>query len=470
MAPTTGTAATATPDAPVQSVEDIEYLPLDSYEVEDRIQRTQRITFISNEDHQETLDGMIQSVGTEQPKLPLEKRTREAMARVADLYKRTANSHAKDAQTMNRYLGQLELRALDVQDHASILQQTIDQLREEAKAHHQETNEWKAKWADLAVGATMPRRTSADLSYVNAGRQASQTPLLYPGSNHRGIRIKDPDAFTGAIDQHVDDWIYDMRNKLAEPSSQLGDERLRVAYTARLVTGDAREQIRDRLDANCAIPIETTEEIFEILQQVYGESKETQRHKAKKEYAHLYQGSQPFSAFWAKFTRLTTKLGKSPTDQYDDLKDRMNLDLLREVSDRQFDNALGLARWCMEAENRLNLIKTRQGQTSRFAGGTTRDRSDRRPRDPSPVARTRHERPIPPVRRESPYPGPPKQVAFQGASDLQCFGCKQFGHIRTDCPNTKTIGDIEAESDHDDDPYDIACSDQEDEMSGNASL
>jgi hypothetical protein len=42
-----------------------------------------------------------------------------------------------------------------------------------------------------------------------------------------------------------------------------------------------------------------------------------------------------------------TKLGKSSSDQYDDLTDKMSLDLLKSLGDKTFDTPRELAEWCI---------------------------------------------------------------------------------------------------------------------------
>ena len=128
-----------------------------------------------------------------------------------------------------------------------------------------------------------------------------------------------------------------MRNKLTQNSSEFDSDALKVAYVARLVAGDPRDFIRDGLQPGSVAPIVEVEQIFKILHQAYGESKEMVKQRAKEDYRKLKQRDKPFPAFWADFTRLATKLSKSPEDQYDDLLDRMNIELLKSLGDKKFN-------------------------------------------------------------------------------------------------------------------------------------
>ena len=88
-----------------------------------------------------------------------------------------------------------------------------------------------------------------------------------------------------------------MRNKLTQNSSEFDSETLKIAYTARLVAGDARDLIRDRLEPGSVDQISSAEQIFKILHQAYGKSRETERQEAKEEYRRLRQREKPFPAF-----------------------------------------------------------------------------------------------------------------------------------------------------------------------------
>jgi hypothetical protein len=222
---------------------------------------------------------------------------------------------------------------------------TAERLREKERLARQDVAKWRNKWADLQERRRTlteelhgdPRQDSAALS-----TQTVHTEHLL---SRRIVRIKDPAPFTGTDDPKVNDWIFDMRNKLTQNSYEFDSETLKIAYTARLVAGSARDLIRDRLEPGSVDQISSAEQIFKILQQAYGKSKETERQEAKEEYRKLRQRDRPFPAFWADFTHLTTKLGKSSTDRCKDLLDKMSLELLKSLGDKKFDSPRDLAEW-----------------------------------------------------------------------------------------------------------------------------
>jgi hypothetical protein len=173
-----------------------------------------------------------------------------------------------------------------------------------------------------------------------------------------------------------------------------------------------------------------------------------ERQEAKEDYRRLRQGDKAFPAFWAEFTRLTTKLGKSTDDQYDDLMDKMNLELLKSLGDKKFDTPRDLAEWCMEQENRLLLIKNRQSRENRLTETIRRRATPRtgksggnqglatNPRLTEPTTRPAFSRPREPVRREF-------EKKLEMPETLNCYLCGKTGHIKKDCPNAYKVAYLE---------------------------
>ena len=75
-----------------------------------------------------------------------------------------------------------------------------------------------------------------------------------------------------------------MRNKLTQNSLKFDNKTFKIAYITRLVARNARDLIRDRLKPKSVDQISSAEQIFQILQQAYGKSRETERQEAKEEY------------------------------------------------------------------------------------------------------------------------------------------------------------------------------------------
>jgi hypothetical protein len=245
-------------------------------------------------------------------------------------YRLAANEQAEYYWKFHLYINQLTEKVDELEAIAGRLC-----IRE--RLVQEEATKWRSKWADIQECHRSPSGEPF------GGQCQGSLPFSVHSDRLRLVRIKDPAPFTGKDDYQINDWIFDIRNKLIQNSSEFDGEPLKIAYTVRLVAGDARNFICNRLEPGSVGQISTIEQIFKILQQAYGKSKEMERQEAKEAYRRLRQRDKPFPAFWAEFTRLTTKLGKSPDDQYDNLIDKMNLELLKSLGDKKFDSPRDLA-------------------------------------------------------------------------------------------------------------------------------
>jgi hypothetical protein len=401
----------------------------EEFDVTNPQHREDCLATVSGDDNEALLAELEDKVAKEHPKATKQDRKLKAYQALVDHFIDIANERTEFGWRFHNHIKRLTDR---IDEYDAL----VARHREKEQLAQAEVTKWKKKWADLRES----REESLDAPRDNH-REDSTAPSTFTVENLLGrqrlVRIKDPAPFTGKDDYLIEDWTFDMRNKLTQNSSEFDSEALKVAYAARLVAGEARDFIRDGLQPDSVAPIVEVEQIFKILQQAYGKSKEMVRQEAKADYRKLKQRDKPFPSFWADFTRLATKLGKSPGDQYDDLLDKMNIELLKSLGDKKFDSTRDLAEWCMEQENRLLLIKNRQYRENKQAE-TIRRRVAPRPqrtsrlRDAPAAIRQTLSRPREQPRREY-------ENKAEKSDEPRCFECGKTGHWKKNCPELNKI-------------------------------
>ncbi len=261
----------------------------DEFDVTDARHREACLNFVSTEDVADLLAKFENQAAKEAPKSTQAARKLKAYQELVVHLRELANEYAESGWRFHRYIGLLTEQL----DRQEVL---VEHYRDKERVALLDATKWKKRWADLQAG----RETSPGTPRAGV-RLGSATPSTFMAESFPGrqrlVRIKDPAPFTGKDDYPINDWVFDMRNKLTQNSYEFDGEPLKIAYTARLVSGEARDFIRDRLEPDSVDPILSVDQIFKILQQAYGKSKEMVRQEAKEGYRRLKQGDKPFPAF-----------------------------------------------------------------------------------------------------------------------------------------------------------------------------
>jgi hypothetical protein len=145
--------------------------------------------------------------------------------------------------------------------------------------------------------------------------------------------LSDPSVFTDGKDPTIDDWLSVMRNKLEGNADWFLIDVQQKAYVRIRIDEDAMKHLISRFFKNSIKPYIISEEIFDDLYQIFGDS--NRRINALKTYRRLKQVGpfKDFNIFWAEFQRLVSdsKLYNQEA-LLEDLKDKMSYELQKALA------------------------------------------------------------------------------------------------------------------------------------------
>lgn len=241
----------------------------------------------------------------------------------------------------------------------------------------------------------------------------------------RTVSLPDPPLFDGSAKDGTtyENWIIQVKNKLRGNSDAYPTEDLRIIYAAGRLSGSALALISPRLDTASRHAYAAAEELFEHLDELYGDpNKEKNARQAFKELT--MKKGQTFQEFYAAFLRCVADGNISPSDLKDDLNDKLAWKLQEAVATYYNDPAVTLAQFAKHCTTNDQQIRARCDRRER----TTRkvDEARRVPdrQTPPPAGRTTDDKK--PIARGLPV------------AELKCYNCYELGHIARDCSKPKT--------------------------------
>jgi len=251
-----------------------------------------------------------------------------------------------------------------------------------------------------------------------------------PPEGRRSTKLPDPPLFDGSTKDGVtyDNWLIQVENKLRGNADAYPTEDLKIIYVAGRVSGDALTLISPRLRATNRHAYETVNELYEHLEELYGDpNKERNARQAFKDLT--MKKGQTFQEFYALFLHHVTDGNISPRDLKDELNDKLSWKLQEVVAMYYNDPAITLSQFARHCTTNDQQIRTRLEK---------RDRTTRKPEDARKAAggQTHPSRPSKVTEGE----GVPQAARRQPASttELKCYNCFEPGHIVRNCPKPKT--------------------------------
>lgn len=236
----------------------------------------------------------------------------------------------------------------------------------------------------------------------------------------------DPPALTDGVSPLLDDWIIDMRAKLRRNADHFPTSAHEIDYVTLRIQLPARNYIRTQL-ANETFT--TPNDIFKTLQQALGKSVALKRQEARTAWTKLYQNSMGFSQFWAEMQRLAMILEKDEREVLEELRERINLSMKRQMLTERTDDLNEFVEICGLYEAKLKSIENEEAKISKRRAyvAPVANKGNQAPHRYSPPAANTsgpamsNRRPF--VKREISNPGP-----------RRCYGCQSEDHIQRNCP------------------------------------
>jgi len=269
------------------------------------------------------------------------------------------------------------------------------------------------------------------------------------------VKIPDPPVLTDGRNPPIDTWLVDVSRKLRGNAAQFPTEDIKISYVVGYIQGQARGFVQARLEEDSPKPFTTVQQILDTLKKALGKSKEAKKQEAREEFRRLYQNDRDFPSFWADFIRVTFLLGKTEEDQYDELRERVSVELQEKLVDKHFDDIYGLADYCTTTEPKLRSVKAlrmreeklktqrdtrkknhQSGRSLENKGFSKKDsqqngnrgREGAKENRPSPEEQKmtgEKSKELMPTNR-------PKPESFP----FRCHRCQKIGHIAKHCPET----------------------------------
>ena len=205
----------------------------------------------------------------------------------------------------------------------------------------------------------------------------------------------------------------------------------------------AAKHLAPRLQSDAPDMFATAGDVLEALERVYADP--DQQCTALSKFGKLYQGSQTFNEFWAKFQLLTVELDMTEQTLIDHLTNKISNELQWAIVNLpELTTVLELAQQCQRFDQNIQRAKENQARIKKAA-------AQRNPTSPSTSTSTlattsdctKSSEPHTASNPHSTHPDPAKERLMQQG---RCFHCQEHGHMMRDCsrPAAPRVTAIEA--------------------------
>ncbi len=251
----------------------------------------------------------------------------------------------------------------------------------------------------------------------------------------KSIKLLDSSLFEDST-QNVDNWLFQMRNKLKANKNHFSIEELKIAYIESRVSEAAIKHIASRMQDTFLNSFLEVEEVLSIINKMYDDL--NRHHTTQQQYLKLYQNKIFFHEFWMKFQRFSAELEYNNETLLNDLQHKISSDLQRATLNEWITNLNEFVNICMQVDVRLtelnarSVVKASATQAAHSASNT------------STVRLTLSVSSWKKLRRSN-----LDSIQKELFKKELCFKCKKSEHRAYDCFKTTQVHEIAANSKND---------------------
>jgi len=262
-----------------------------------------------------------------------------------------------------------------------------------------------------------------------ARRAIDRLATLEGQPRSRAERVPDPATFDGTR-ENLEGFIAQLRIKLFSDPSRFPTPALRMGYAFNRLEGRAQAQILPFVQ-NGAFQLNDSDDIIRILEAAFGDPDPAATARTK--LHGLKQGKKEFTAYFAEFQMLVSKLSWDEHAKLDALKEGVSMELRRQLLGRtqglSFDQFVGL---CQQLDSEIRALQLHEGRHNQNRGNQNPPRNSTTSATPN-------------TSQSATAPGPMdlsasrKKLSEQERAarlrEGRCLYCGGLGHMAAQCPN-----------------------------------
>ncbi|THC86979.1 hypothetical protein EYZ11_013575 [Aspergillus tanneri] len=282
---------------------------------------------------------------------------------------------------------------------------------------------------DAALADLIEGRDKYRDAYAHECLRGRETSVpLSTTETRKSAKIPDPPTLSSGKDPKFEDWMAQMKSKMAANADYYPTEVINITYVQSRLSGRAAEHAAPRFREDSGSQYRTADEIFDHLKSVFHDPNRKQN--ARRQLRDLrMKPSQKYHNFLAEFLRLA---GESQLHQEDhkeelfekvteELRNLTTRDFYTTTSFNEYSTARAQAYYTIQVNNEA---RRKDGKSSTNPGNSaSTDATNPKPtvKDTTSASRS----------------GIPQEARIQLMKEGRCFNCKQPGHVARDCPFKK---------------------------------